>query len=254
MEEDSESHPSNKQAKAAQAALTRVRNELAESRATHAITKRELERALDINDKSVVEYMAQVRAITDWKNTCARLQKQLTDKTQEFTTLSADCAKKDKELESLREGNFYDEFSDETHISRQKRYFRENNELCSEVEELRKTAQKCQGDLEDRTRSCNAAEDELAKQRKTLRRYESIMETQRVDIGTYKSDLKRLESKYDDVVAQLDKANGEIVERLALRMPGEQSSISELKSIVSMESWQRLSHPARRARPHPTAI
>ena len=77
-----------------------MRNELAESRATHAITKRELERALDINDKSVVEYLAQVRAITDWKNTCARLQKQLTDKTQEFTTLAADCAKKDKELET----------------------------------------------------------------------------------------------------------------------------------------------------------
>ena len=39
------------------------------------------------------------------------------------------------------------------------------------------------------------------------------METQRADIGTYKSDLKRLESKYDDVVAQLDEANIEIVER-----------------------------------------
>ena len=75
LEEDSASHPSNKKAKAAQAALTRVGNELAESQATHAITKRELERALDINDKSVVEYMAQVRAITDWKNTCASLKK-----------------------------------------------------------------------------------------------------------------------------------------------------------------------------------
>ena len=39
------------------------------------------------------------------------------------------------------------------------------------------------------------------------------METQRVDLGTYKSSLGRLESKYDDVVAQLDEANIEIVER-----------------------------------------
>jgi chromosome segregation ATPase len=154
-----------------------VRKELAELRSTHAATNRELERALDINDQSVVEYLAQVRAITDWKNSCSTFQKQLADRTQEFATLSAACEKKDKELAELREGNYYDEFSDETHISRQNRYFRENHELCSEIEELRKTALKCQGDLEDRTRSCNAAEDKLAKQRKTLRRYESIMET-----------------------------------------------------------------------------
>ena len=63
------------------------------------------------------------------------------------------------------------------------------------------------------------------------------MKTQRVDIGTYKSDLKRLESKYDDVVAQLDEANGEIVEREAgIENAGEQSSISKLRSIASMES------------------
>ena len=123
--------------------------------------------------------------------------------------------KKDKELECLREGNYYDEFSDETHHSRQNRYRKENNELCSEIEELCKTVLKYQGDLEDRMRSCNAAEDELAKQRKTLRRYESIMETQRVDLGTYKNNLGRLESKYDDVSAQLDEANIEIVEREA---------------------------------------
>ena len=98
------------------------------------------------------------------------LQKQLDDKTQEFETLSAACEKKDKELEELREGNYYDEFSDETHHSRQNRYMKENNELCSDIEELRKTVLKYQGDLEDSMRSCNAAEDELAKQRKTLRR------------------------------------------------------------------------------------
>ena len=147
LEEDSERHPSNKQAKAAQASLTKVRKELAELHSTHAVTNRELERARDINDQSVVEYLAQVRAITDWKNTCAKIQQQLTDKTQEFATLSADCAKKDKELECLREGNYFDEFSDETHISRQNIYFRENNELYSEIEELRKTALKCQETL-----------------------------------------------------------------------------------------------------------
>ena len=41
------------------------------------------------------------------------------------------------------------------------------------------------------------------------------METQRVDLGTYKTNLGRLESKYDDVAAQLDEANIEIVEREA---------------------------------------
>ena len=79
------------------------------------------------------------------------LQKQFADKTQEFETLSAACEKKDKELAELREGNYYDEFSDETHHSRQNRYMKENNELCSDIEELRKTVLKYQGDLEDRT-------------------------------------------------------------------------------------------------------
>ena len=41
------------------------------------------------------------------------------------------------------------------------------------------------------------------------------METQRVDLGTYKNNLGRLESKYDDVSALLDEANIEIVEREA---------------------------------------
>ena len=58
LEEDSEKHPSNKKAKATQASLTRVRKELEKLRSTHAATNRELERALDINDQSVVEYLA----------------------------------------------------------------------------------------------------------------------------------------------------------------------------------------------------
>ena len=97
-----------------------MRKELSELRSTHEATNRELERARDINDQSVVEYMAQIKSIQDWKNSCSVLKKQLTDKTQELATLSSACEKKDKELESLREGNYYDEFSDETHISRQK--------------------------------------------------------------------------------------------------------------------------------------
>ena len=52
--------------------------------------------------------------------------------------MSAACVKKDKELEELREGNYYDEFSDETHHTRQNRYMKENNVLCSKIEELRK--------------------------------------------------------------------------------------------------------------------
>ena len=89
LEDDSESHPSNKQAKADRAALTRVRKELSELRSTHAATNRELERAKDINDQSIVEYMAQNRSAADWKRSYHVLQKQLADKTQEFETLSA---------------------------------------------------------------------------------------------------------------------------------------------------------------------
>ena len=62
LEEDSERHPSNKQAKANRAALTTVRNELAELRS--------LERAKDINDQSIVEYLAQTQSIADWKKNC----------------------------------------------------------------------------------------------------------------------------------------------------------------------------------------
>ncbi len=78
LEEDSDRHPSNKKAEAAQAALTRARNELAESRAVHAIASRELEKAKDTNDQHVVQYLAHVKAIQDWKNTCGVLKKQLT--------------------------------------------------------------------------------------------------------------------------------------------------------------------------------
>ena len=39
------------------------------------------------------------------------------------------------------------------------------------------------------------------------------METPRVDLGTYKTSLSRLEGKCNDAVTQLDEANDEIVER-----------------------------------------
>ena len=67
LEEDSESHPSNKQARADRATLVKVRKELPEFHSTHAITKRELERAKDINDQSIVEYLALTRSVADWK-------------------------------------------------------------------------------------------------------------------------------------------------------------------------------------------
>ena len=61
-----------------------------------------------------------------------------------------------------------------------------------------------------------------------------IMETQRVDLGTYKTSLGRLENKYNDVVAELDEANNEIVE--TLKKPEQPFSTSERKSIASIES------------------
>ena len=112
LEDDSDSHPANKQARADRTALVKVRKELSELRSTHETSKRELERVKDINDQSIVEYLALTRSVSDWKRSYGSLQKQLADKTQEFATLSATCEKKDKELECLREGNYYDEFSD----------------------------------------------------------------------------------------------------------------------------------------------
>ena len=58
LEEDAESHPSNKQARADRAELAKVRNELSELRSTHWITNREFENANDINDRSIVDYLA----------------------------------------------------------------------------------------------------------------------------------------------------------------------------------------------------
>ena len=54
---------------------------------------------------------------------------------------------------------------------------------------------------------------EIQRLRKTLHKCESIMEIQQIDLGAYKSNLGRLEVKYNDVLAQLDEANDEVVMR-----------------------------------------
>ena len=70
-----------------------------------------------------------------------------------------------------------------------------------------------QEDLDFTTRNRNELEREIQGLRTTIRKNSTIMETQRVDLGTYKTSLGRLETKYNDVVADLDEANNEIVER-----------------------------------------
>ena len=124
--------------------------------------------------------------------------------------MSAAIVAKDKELENYRED---DEFSDSTHHTRQNRYKKENDSLCSDIEALRKSLFKSQEDLDMTTRNRNELEYEIQALRTTIRKNSAIMETQRVDLGTYKTSLSRLENKYNDVMAELDEANNEIVER-----------------------------------------
>ena len=102
LEEDSESHPKNKQAKADRAELITLRCELSTFHSTHWITSRELEKAKATHERLVVESLAHTRSISDWKKSFGSLQKQLEDKTRELATLSATSEKKDKELECLR--------------------------------------------------------------------------------------------------------------------------------------------------------
>ena len=130
-----------------------------------------------------------------------------------WVTSSAEA--KDRELENFREGQFYDEFSDSTHRTRQDRYKADNDVLCSDIEALRKQGLKMQEDLDYTTKNRNELEREIQGLRTTIRKNSTIMETQRIDLGTYKTGLGRLETKYNDVVAELDEANNEIVEREA---------------------------------------
>ena len=174
LEEDSDAHPSNRQAQVDRAELIKTRRELSELHATHWITEKELER----------------------------------DKTKALEV-------KTKALATFREGQYYDEFSDSTHRTRQNQYKADNDVLCSDIEALRKQGLKMQEDLDMTTRNRNELEREIQGLRTTIRKNSNIMETQRVDLGTYKTSLGRLENKYNDVVAELDEANNEIVEREA---------------------------------------
>jgi chromosome segregation ATPase len=78
----------------------------------------------------------------------------------------------------------------------------ENDSLCSEIEDFFKLAVKTQGDLEDMTMTHNEVEYEIQRLQNTLHKYESTMETQRIDLGAYKSNLGRLEVKYDEFVTR----------------------------------------------------
>ena len=75
--------------------------------------------------------------------------------------MSAAIEAKDKELENFREGQHYDEFSDSTHHTRQNRYKKENDSLCSYIEALRKKLFKSQEDLDMTTRNRNELESEI---------------------------------------------------------------------------------------------
>ena len=82
-----------------------------------------------------------------------------------------------------------------------------NDSLRWTGEELRKIAVKTQDDLTAMTRSRDEAKYEIHRLRKTLHRHQSTMETQRIDIITYRGNLGGLECMYDDVCAQLEEAN-----------------------------------------------
>ena len=83
---------------------------------------RDLKRATESSEQSLRDTHAGYRTIQGWRQSFGQLQKQFNDKTQEVVTLSATIASKDKEIELLQEGHYYDEFSDETHHTRQNRY------------------------------------------------------------------------------------------------------------------------------------
>ena len=65
----------------------------------------------------------------------------------------------------------------------------------------------------------------------TLRRYESTMGSKQLDLGAYKTSLSRLEDKYNDVVAHLDEANNEILERES-GVKGVTSAIFDLRAQI----------------------
>ena len=105
LEEDSEAHPSNRQARADRADLNKTKKELSELHATHWITESELERAKDINDKSIVENHALNRSVLDRKSSCGSLQMQLEAKTKELATPSTAMRQKTKSWRTFARGS-----------------------------------------------------------------------------------------------------------------------------------------------------
>ena len=136
--------------------------------------------------------MMQAQSITDWQKSNDSLQTRLKAAVKEKATISAAIEAKDKELENFREGQYYDEFSDSTHHTRQNRYKTKNESLCSDIEAQRKQVLKAQEYLDRTTRNRNKLEYEIQGLRTTLPKNSSIMETQRVDLGTYNTSLSRL--------------------------------------------------------------
>ena len=149
-----------------------MRKELSELHSKHWITERELEKAKATHERGIVEHFALTRSVSDWRKSYGTLQQQLEDKTQELATLSAATEAKDKELENFCEGQYYDEFSDSTHRTRQNRYKVENDAL-------RKQGLKMQEDLDMTMRNRNELEREIQGLRTTIRKNFTIMETQR---------------------------------------------------------------------------
>ena len=86
-------------------------------------------------------------------------------------------------------------------------YKRMNDSMSWTGEELRKIAVKTQDKLTAMTRSLDKAKYEIHRLRKTPHRHQSTMETQRIDIITYRGNFGGLEYMYDDIRAQLEEAN-----------------------------------------------
>ena len=146
--------------------------------------------------------------------------------------MSAAIVAKDKELENFRE----DEFSDSTHHTRQNRYKKENDSLCSDIEALRKKLLKSQEDLDMTTRNRNELEYEIQALRTTLRKNSAIMETQRVDLGTYKIKYNERASTTMLLLNSTRFTARSWREIRELRLPNKPTPTSELRSIVLIES------------------
>ena len=136
----------------------------------------------------------------------------------------------------------YDEFSYETHPSRQSVYKKMNYSLKETVTELRSIAVKTQEDLDAMTRSSDEAWYEIQRLKMTIRKQESTMETQR---ETREDITSRTEGIYDYVRAELWESDDEIVARES-GIENRDSTILDRRSLTDLIN--------RRARPHSTAL